>query len=349
MNNIVSMILSNFNSKKIAIKDEDTSISYKELYEVITKISETIQEKIGRNKTIGIYGRKSVNYILLMLSIMKSGNYFLPLSNKYPQERIKYMLQATNCANVFLCSKYEIFDHSIDLNCTVFEELVQNTNDREKDGSTCTGGYIIFTSGSTGNPKGVKVSIDALLNTITSMNTRLGNWQQRISNVAVFAPTIFDSCLKSIFLSLCYGKTLVVVQDNLKNNLFNLVKFYKANKIEMTDITPSYFKILTPILIRLDYCPKIFFIGGEKIDPVHLNCVKKLDNKFKEVQCWNTYGPTECTIDVAMNLMNNNGFYDLSVGKPLLNDEIRVMNDGHYCPIGVPGEVILSEIGRAHV
>lgn len=343
MKDIISMILSNCDSEKIAIKDNNTNISYKNLCIIINKISKIIRTKIGENKTIGIYGEKSAEFIIFMLSIIESGNYFLPLSNKYPRERIKYMLNDTNCENVFLCSQYETLDLNFDINCIAYEELLRDKcGKNESESSSLMGGYIIFTSGSTGNPKGVKVSKDALLNTITAMDDRLGQWQQKVSNVAVFAPTIFDSCLKSIFLSLCYGKTLIVIRDDLKNNLFDLVEFYKINKIDMTDITPSYFKILASTLIKMNYCPQIFFIGGERIGQTHLKCVKQLDHKFTNVECWNTYGPTESTIDVAMNLMNKNDCYDKSVGKPLRNDEIRVMNHGHYCPIGVPGEVVLS-------
>ncbi|KWZ76862.1 hypothetical protein HMPREF3200_01596, partial [Anaerococcus tetradius] len=76
--------------------------------------------------------------------------------------------------------------------------------------------YVIFTSGTTGEPKGVRITHDAAMNTIIDVNERY-----RIQETDVFlglAKLSFDLSVYDIFGCFDIGGTLVLPESDKTNN-----------------------------------------------------------------------------------------------------------------------------------
>ncbi len=158
----------------IAIQFGEENISYEELYLRSTKVAEhLVQEGIKDHDIVGICCDRSINMVVGILGILRSGATYLPIDPFYPLERIDYILKHSKTKLVLTNNKtHQILPSGCEiLNIDTFEnweETSEEDNLHLPDASTIA--YVLYTSGSTGKPKGVQVSHQNLMNFITGMN-----------------------------------------------------------------------------------------------------------------------------------------------------------------------------------
>ncbi|MGB7605977.1 MAG: MFS transporter, partial [Lutisporaceae bacterium] len=171
-------------------------------------------------------------------------------------------------------------------------------------------------------------------------------------NVALIAPYVFDASVKQIFASLLRGNCLYIVPEEYRNIGEKLTEYYIENSIDISDGTPSHFKLILGDNIEKikDIPVKHFIIGGEAL-PV--NVVQEFLAFFKDKKpnITNIYGPTECCVDSTAFLVDSNQLDTLNtipIGRPLVNYNIYVLDKYNKLqPIGVAGELCIAGAGLA--
>lgn len=210
----------------------------------------------------------------------------------------------------------------------------------------------MYTSGTTGKPKGVKITYENLMNLIKSFEKIIyHNYDEHI-NVAVIAPFSFDASVKQIYCSLYYGNSLIIANNIDKCIGRKLVDFWNKNNINITDITPSYIEII--LQSRKKIKSIVFLIGGESL---HWNKVEQL-RKLTDGTCSiiNLYGPTECCVDVAYNIIadeTNKKYGTVPIGIPLENTYLKIKDENgvDICKRGKKGElcIIGKQVGAGYI
>src|SRR6202044_3981056 len=80
----------------VAVDFYGKKLTRRQLEEHSDKIAAAIRARnIGRGNLVGIYVERSVDMVVALLGILKSGAGYVPLDPLYPQERIQSILQAT--------------------------------------------------------------------------------------------------------------------------------------------------------------------------------------------------------------------------------------------------------------
>ena len=78
----------------IALVYEEKSLTYKELDQKSTILAKYLQEKgIKPDSYIGICTERSLEMVIGLLGILKSGAAYVPLDPSYPVERLEYMIK----------------------------------------------------------------------------------------------------------------------------------------------------------------------------------------------------------------------------------------------------------------
>ena len=73
-------------------------ITYRQLNEQSDRLAGLLIEKgVQADNIVGIMMERSVEMIIGILGILKSGGAYLPIDPDYPQERIDYMLKDSGC------------------------------------------------------------------------------------------------------------------------------------------------------------------------------------------------------------------------------------------------------------
>jgi amino acid adenylation domain-containing protein/FkbM family methyltransferase len=341
----------------IALSYEEQVVTYKLLDEKSNRPAHILRKKgVKRDNIVAIMSDRSIETLAAIIGIIKAGGAYLPLSQKYPHDRIRYILEDSSAVLVLTKetffhrfeSKYNVLD-LIDpgLSAKTDETIRLKNINTSKDLS-----YVIYTSGSTGKPKGVMVEHQNVHNLVVGLRERIYCKYENHLRVCLVAPFEFDASVQQIFAALVLGHSLYIVPDQVRLNGSELLNFYLRYKIEISDGTPTHIRLLVDSLAgkTVKLYIKHFLTAGEEF-PGKL--VKRLLNSFKIniPNVSNIYGPTETCVDSTLYDIPGEHIDELPtipIGKPLPNEYIYILDkENKLQPPGITGELYIGGDGAA--
>ncbi|MFH6945171.1 MupA/Atu3671 family FMN-dependent luciferase-like monooxygenase [Flavobacterium sp. FlaQc-50] len=196
----------NKNAEKEALIINDKVYSYKELDVISNQFANYLNEgnKINKDDLVGIKLHRSEWLVITILAVWKSGGAYVPIDPTYPENRIAYMEENSNCKIIIDSKMLEQFIIEKEKYATKYD--IQSIDENSL-------AYMIYTSGSTGEPKGVMIEHTALTNFILGMNDALEiNESDHLLAVTSIS---FDISILELFWTLCNGIKTTIKQDNL--------------------------------------------------------------------------------------------------------------------------------------
>lgn len=322
----------------IAVVFENQKLTYRELNERANSLANYLRsQKIGRNDIVGIMVNRSLEMIISILAVLKSGACYIPIDPEYPQDRIAYML---NNSNTKLLLTFKRLENKVTFDNKLFVELDNELYNSNKDNLININepddlAYIIYTSGSTGNPKGVMLKHSNINNFIQGMcNVVDFNSRKTIVSVTTIS---FDIFVLESLLPLEKGLKIVIANENEQNDarLFNALCL--KNNVNIIQTTPSRFQVLISNSNELNYLESItdILVGGESFPKMLLEKLQQLT----KANIYNVYGPTETTVwSTVKNLTDETS---ITIGKPISNTRCYILdNNKKLLPVLTPRKFI---------
>lgn len=327
----------------VAVTCGDQSLAYRELNARANRLAAYLRTLgVGPETLVGVCLERSVDLVVALLAIVKSGGAYLPLDPNYPDERLNWI--AENSEIGILVAAPEMRKRLPDFGGQVVSldwDALKTYADRDL-GVQVSGdhlAYVLYTSGSTGRPKGVAIPRKALLNLLWSLRREL---EFTASDVWLAVTTIsFDIAGLEIWLPLITGARLVLAPQATVSDADRLQSELQSHNVTFLQATPSTWHLLLesgwqgkPDLKAL--------CGGEAMPRDLANRLFPLVGRL-----WNVYGPTETTIWSTAHRIS--GPDDpILIGRPLANTQIYILDQNlALVPIGVSGELYIGGDGLA--
>eukprot|EP00833_Pecoramyces_ruminatium_P001157 jgi/Orpsp1_1/1175189/evm.model.c7180000052945.1 len=165
-----------------------------------------------------------------------------------------------------------------------------------------------------------------------------------IKNILSITNFSFDASNVEILLSLNNGLKLVLADEIIINDINLLSKYIIDNEIDFIKATPTRIKLLIEngSFRKALKNVKSIGLGGEELS---IKLCKKI-KMYSDCKIYNEYGPTECTINSTIKDASNNKTEKITIGKPLCNSKIYILNKyKNPVPIGVEGEIYIGGYG----
>ncbi|SEB35202.1 amino acid adenylation domain-containing protein [Tenacibaculum sp. MAR_2009_124] len=335
----------------IALVYKNEGLTYEELDERSNQLASYLSSLgVQSNTFVGICMERSIEMLVGILGVLKSGGAYVPIDPAYPKERIDYMLGDAGISIVLTNgTNNEAIKEKDGMTVVALDNDWKEIENHKKEGTNKTVisnnlAYVIYTSGSTGKPKGVPIYHSSLMNYITTCsNQYLG---ENTSGSYMHLSASFDASMTEIFTPLVNGKMLVISSgsglDTFKDE--NLEKYAPYSFIKLT---PSHLELLDPVLRKTKNIADRYVLGGEALQPNHLSTFTELNIDSIII---NEYGPTEATVGTttySFNTLDKHSFiHTFPIGIPMPNMQIYVLDKNlNLVPKGVTGELCIGGVG----
>ncbi|MEW9625417.1 non-ribosomal peptide synthetase [Rhodanobacter geophilus] len=298
---------------------------------------------IGRGDLLGVYVPRSLDMLVAVLGILRSGAAYVPLDPEFPQERLGYMAEHAGLRHLLVTAALQPPPVlTTGRECLVVGELAAEASD-EATLPPVRGddlAYVLFTSGSTGQPKGVRILHRNLVNFLESMRERPGYGTG--DTLCVVTTLSFDIAGLELYLPLVSGGRMVIATAAEHGDPPVLYELMAKSGCTVLQTTPSLLRLLQGIG-REDVVRELrLFVGGEAMP---LSLARSLAGHCREL--WNLYGPTETTIWSSVARIEP-GTEPIPLGQPIANTRIYVLDErGQPVPPGVVGEIWIAGDGVA--
>lgn len=318
-----------------AVVDEATRVSYRELNIRANRLAHYLRTKgAGPETVVGLCLGRSVDLVVALLGILKSGAAYVPLDSSLPAERLRFMVSES--AAVLCVTSSALAARLAD----AVVPLVRVDADRPaidgmsaenptRAGTATDLAYVMFTSGSTGRPKGVAMPHRPLVN-LLSWHARHPRLMQPARTLQ-FAPVSFDVSFQDIVATWCTGGTVVMVGDDTRRDPMALRRFVDEHAIERLYL-PAAALISLAQAHAASPCPlaqlRDIIAAGEAL---HVTPeIRRLCADAPGCHLHNHYGPTETHVVTAHELDGPPERWPAAVpiGRPLSNVHIEILDDG---------------------
>lgn len=335
-----------------AIVYEGRSLTYGELNAKADQLARYLQNLgVGPDVRVGLCVERSLDLIVGLLGVLKSGGAYVALDPKLPKERLAFMLSDSDARVVLMQVATGDLSHDTTVRQIYLDRdwpaiLAGADQPLKRDVRPENLAYVIYTSGSTGRPKGVAVEHRQVVNYVSGLLERLSLDEK--ASFATVSTVAADLGNTSIFGSLCSGRTLHVLSVDRGFDPDAVADYMTGHRIDVLKIVPSHLAGLLEAGRPEQVIPRrCLILGGEA---VHRSLVERIRTLAPDCRMINHYGPTETTIGVLTHHIDLEGDVhgSIPIGRPLANSQVFILNqDGEPAPVGVSGELCIGGGGLA--
>ncbi|GAB4583082.1 amino acid adenylation domain-containing protein [Nocardia sp. IFM 10818] len=322
---------------------DQREITYRDLDAQSSQLARALIAKgIGPGDMVAIGITRSIESVLAVWAVAKTGAAFVPVDPAYPADRIEHLLTDSGAVLGLTTGQYRAAlgnaTYWIELDDPIQAERIAthpahpvSYADRVRPLTEQHPAYVIYTSGSTGKPKGVVVSHTGLAGLVAAEREHYDvTADARVLHVC--SPS-FDVSVLELLLTFTAGATLVVAPAGVFGGV-ELAELLAREEVTHVLITPGALESVDPA--GLDELTTVV-VAGDKFGPELVARWATEDRRF-----FNGYGPTEATIlatSTAPLLPGEPvviGSAIPGVGAFILDSRLRPVPDG------VVGELYLS-------
>lgn len=310
------------------------------------------QAGVSREMFVGLCTERSIEAVIGMLGVLKSGGAYVHLDPAYPPERLRFMIEDTGLRVLLTQRRWASQLPSSGCEVIALEETSQPTDDKFVAAEVLPNqaAYVYYTSGSTGQPKGVITTHGAVVNFLSSI---LREHQLSAGDVVLqVAALSFDASVRDILGPLAAGAKVILPDETDAKDPSALVAAIERHRVTcLLSLVPARFSgLLTAAgAARRDLSSlRLVLLSGEHL--ALADCRRAWDLFGEQVSIVNQYGPTECTmistfqrVDPGTTVQGN-----ALAGAPIDNVQLYILDDHlELSPPGVSGEIYIGGAGLA--
>ncbi|WP_194899886.1 non-ribosomal peptide synthetase, partial [Catenulispora pinisilvae] len=353
----------------VAVVFEDEQVSYADVNARANRLARVLVARgAGPESLVAVALPRSVELVVALLAVLKSGAAYLPVDPDYPADRIGFMLSdaypvcllTDSVSQAELSAKGVVGPASLVLDGVELRAELAGCSgadlvDGERLGAVGAGcpAYVIYTSGSTGRPKGVVVEHRQVVRLFASTDAWFGFGAGDVWTL--FHSYAFDFSVWELWGPLLFGGRLVVVPFSVSRSPGEFLDLLVRERVTVLNQTPSaFFQLMAADqddLVRGGGLALRYVVfGGEALDLGRL-ASWYVRHGVDGPSLVNMYGITETTVHVTYSVLDEVmcvAGAGSRIGHGIPDLRVYVLDGGlQPVPVGVAGEMYVAGAGLA--
>ncbi|NME69789.1 non-ribosomal peptide synthetase [Flammeovirga aprica] len=291
-----------------------------------------IKKGVEKGDVIPLSYSRSVDLVLSMIGVVKSGAAFTIINSNLTERKIKYIISDCNAKYILTDLKKEVFLDvpTIDISQAGFESPVCSF---PVDVTMEDLLYVFYSNGTIGHPKGVQITHGSLFNLLNSVCKRVG--QDKSFKMLGVTSTSDQSFILEVFLPLITAGEIHLLSNN---ELFDIgltikrIEEYRTNFIQSDSLR---------LKLLLDENWDNVNDAGLLINDEFLTEKLKDDLINKATNVWYGYNVKENSGICTLKQLSKEE--SISLGAPLSNNNFFILNDKkELLPKGAVGQLYIG-------
>jgi nonribosomal peptide synthetase DhbF len=341
----------------VAVVCEGAGLSYAELDERANRLARyLVSLGAGPERLVAVAMDRSVELVVVLLAVLKSGSAYLPVDPEYPADRVAFMVADARpvlviCDRMMAARVPGVDVPRVvveDVGCAVAEFAAGRLDDRERLVPLAPKhpAYVIYTSGTSGRPKGVVVPHGS----VARLVAQTGGWFDFGPGDAwtLFHSYAFDFSVWEMWGALATGGRLVVVPHLVARSPVDFRELLATERVTVLSQTPAAFdQLMGRWRDGGELAVRYVIFGGEALD---CGQVARWARRMPAAPLLvNMYGITETTVHVTGHVVDAAAEGTASViGTPIPDLRVFVLDERlGLMPPGGTGEMYVAGAGLA--
>jgi amino acid adenylation domain-containing protein len=324
----------------VAVSDATRRLTYRELDERSTAWARVLVDHgAGPGRHVGVCLKRTVDLVVALLAVLKSGAAYVPMDVQSPDERLRHTAADSGAALV-VTGISDFPAERLLRPADLAGASVSSAAELPPVGPDSPA-YVVYTSGTTGRPKGVVVPHRNVMALLAATADDLGLGPADVWTF--FHSSAFDFSVWEIWGCLLTGGRLVVVPQLTARSPEEFRDLLVRERVSVLSQTPSAFAGLVGLA---GPSPRLVVFGGEALDP---RAVVGWLRDRPASRMVNMYGITETTVHVTTHDIEPRDLRRHCVGRALPGWSVSVRDSrGRPLPLGAVGEICVGGAGLAH-
>jgi amino acid adenylation domain-containing protein len=331
-----------------AVESGGRTLSYAELDARANRLARLLlRHGAGPDRIVGVALPRSLDLMVALLAVLKSGSGYLPLDLDYPPARLAAMV-ADSGARIVITDTSQgrpwLAGTDARTVCPTRDAAAIAAAPATRPGvevRSSNAAYMIYTSGSTGTPKGVINEHGPVLNRLWWMQDTFG--LAAGAGVLQKTPIGFDVSVWEFFWPLMTGARVVLARPGGHADPEYLAAVLDEADIDIVHFVPSmldaFVRSGTPMPAR---APRRIVCSGEELPAALADATRRA---LPGRGLFNLYGPTEAAVDVTWHTCAPEDTAGVPIGRPITGARVYLLDPlGEPVPAGVPGELVIGGV-----
>ncbi len=337
-----------------ALQYLDHSISYLQLAQWANSVAARVMREIGSSHSpIAIRLPPSLEMVVAILGVLKSGNFYLPIDESLPVQRAVKVIKDAKPKAIISQKDLDPVLTLADIKWIWMDDISMG----DEDDTGCNQqippvikgsdpAYVMYTSGSTGDPKGVIITHANVSHLLSHLLNRVELDGRYVWTL--FHSISFDYSIWEIWGALSTGSKIVIVPKEVAKDFKVFYQMIAKERVSVLSLTPGAFYQFDRVeALDFEKCGnslRMVFLSGDRLD------VERLGNWFARhndnaPNIYNLYGITETTVFSTIRRIEHKDIERDSspIGAPFDDSAIYLLDkNGAEVPVCATGEIHIA-------
>lgn len=332
-----------------ALSMGDRTMSYAELKEASGRVAAALGRRgIGQGDAVAVLVPRSLNLIVALLGVMRSGAAFSAFEPWTPQERARLVLDDIRACHIL--TAHDVADspafwkrERLDIEDLLAEPKGKTSLPAVRPRSVL---YYIHTSGTTGAPKGVGVSHESLARFLHWNHTQILGGRRAV--MALATSITFDASLRCLTAFLAGGSIRVVAEGDLVGQT-GLTSALEEDVADAVMTTPSQLRLILDRTWNTTRLRTLSVLGESFPRTLARDAARAFGPGVDIVNC---YGPTEAVLASTFHRFDPardapgaepSDADSVPIGRPAPDVSVHILDPGmNPVPRGIAGEIYIG-------